>query len=168
MPNRDTFDCPPIGDLVKRYLRESEVSIDPFARNKRWATYTNDLNPETNAEYHLDALEFLKMLSKKKIRADLAIFDPPYSLRQLQEIYENIGRKISGRESRRFYGDVRNAIDKLIIPNGIVISFGWNSIGMGKTRSYKIIEILLVCHGRAHNDTICTIDRKLSGGESFL
>lgn len=47
MPNPDTFDCKPLGQIVVRYL--SGVSIDPFARNKRIATYTNDLNPGTAA-----------------------------------------------------------------------------------------------------------------------
>lgn len=27
MPSADTFDVPPIGDFVKRYLRQSKVSI---------------------------------------------------------------------------------------------------------------------------------------------
>lgn len=62
MPSADTFDIAPIGDLVKRYLSQSKISIDPFARNKRWATYTNDLNPITDAEYHMMASDFLKML----------------------------------------------------------------------------------------------------------
>lgn len=47
MPTADTFDCLPIGGFVKRYLDQSTVSIDPFARNKLWATHTNDLNTET-------------------------------------------------------------------------------------------------------------------------
>lgn len=160
MPNSNTFDCPPIGELVKRYLKNSSVSIDPFSRNKKWATYTNDLNETTAAEYHMDALDFLKMLAGKGITADLVIFDPPYSYHQMMEVYEGVGRKISGRESQRFYGDIRDAIDKLVSPNGYVISCGWNSIGMGKTRNYQIQEILMVCHGRAHNDTIITVDWK--------
>jgi len=45
---------------------------------------------------------------------------------------------------------------------GFAISFGWNSIGMGKTHGFEIIEILLVCHGGAHNDTIVTVDRKVT------
>jgi len=40
-----------------------------------------------------------------------------------------------------------------------VISFGWNSGGIGKTNGFEILEILLVAHG-AHNDTICTVERK--------
>lgn len=79
MPYSDTFDIEPIGNLVKRYLTNSKCSVDPFARNKQWATYTNDLNPDTIAEFHLDAYDFLVMLKNKRINPDLILFDPPYS-----------------------------------------------------------------------------------------
>lgn len=49
MPNHDTFSVKPIGEFVRRYLDASKVSVDPFARNKQWATYTNDLDPNTSA-----------------------------------------------------------------------------------------------------------------------
>lgn len=62
MPNADTFSVKPIGEFVQRYLATSRVSVDPFARNKRWATHTNDLNPATEAEHHMDAEAFLVML----------------------------------------------------------------------------------------------------------
>ena len=91
MPNKNTFDITPIGKLVKRYLRVSSVSIDPFARNKEWATFTNDLNTDTKAEYHLDVYDFLLLMKKKKICPDLIIFDPPYSPRQVKECYDSIG-----------------------------------------------------------------------------
>jgi hypothetical protein len=42
-----------IGGFVKKYLIKVKVSVDPFARNNRWATYTNDLNPDTAAQTHL-------------------------------------------------------------------------------------------------------------------
>ncbi len=45
--------------------------------------------------------------------------------------------------------------------DGIVISFGWNTNGIGKTKGFEIIEILMVAHGGSHNDTICTVERKL-------
>ena len=43
---------------------------------------------------------------------------------------------------------------------GIVLSCGWNSMGIGKTRGFEIIEILLVAHGGAKNDTIVTVEVK--------
>jgi len=164
MISKDTFDIPPIGDFVKRYLRDSEISIDPFARNKRWATYTNDLNPETTAEYHLEAREFLDMLIERRIKADLVILDPPYSQAQVSRSYQKVGREYKpfGDDNNAvLYREVRDRVDKLLCVNGIALSFGWNSNGFGINRKYKIEEILLVAHGGAHNDTICLAERKL-------
>ena len=45
--------------------------------------------------------------------------------------------------------------------NGIVIHFGWHSNGFGKMRGFKIIEIMLIAHGRKHNDTIITVEKKI-------
>lgn len=39
-------------------------------------------------------------------------------------------------------------------------SFGWNSAGMGISRGFDLIELLTVCHGAAHNDTICVAERR--------
>ena len=47
---------------------------------------------------------------------------------------------------------VKSYLSKLEVtaPGGIVLSFGWNSVGMGLNRGYELIEILLCCHGGAH------------------
>ncbi len=164
MPSADTFDCEPIKGFVQKYLLGSKVSIDPFSRNKRWAKYTNDLNPETAADSHLDAEAFLTMLAGKGVKSDLVIFDPPYSPRQISECYKSIGLEVEMKETQSalLYQRVRDAIAKLCAPGAIVLSFGWNSVGMGKRHGFEQIEILLVCHGGAHNDTICVSERKIA------
>jgi len=166
MPNLDTFSVKPIGDFVKKYLKENIISVDPFARDKDWFTYTNDLNPNTKAQYHLDAEEFCKVLQDKglKGKVDLGIMDSPYSPRQISECYKQIGKKVAmeDTQSSLLYKRVRDALDPLIKENGIVLSFGWNTVGMGIKRGYEIIEIKLVCHGGAHNDTICMAEIKNS------
>lgn len=161
MPNGDTFDVPIIADFVKKYLRISKVSVDPFSRNKRWATHTNDLNPTTSAEHHLDAEDFLINLKKEKKFVDMVILDPPYSPRQIQECYASFGKKCSMEDTQnaRLMSNVRKGADAILQHNGIVLSFGWNSVGMGA--GYETEEIMLVCHGSAHNDTICMAERKI-------
>jgi hypothetical protein len=161
MPNCETFNVPCIAQFVKWYLSKSKVSIDPFSRNKRWATYTNDLDPNTAAESHLDAEEFLIGL-RGHVVADLVLLDPPYSPRQISECYKNIGKEvgIADTQSSVLYSRVRSAIYPLICEGGVVLSFGWNSVGMGK--GWEIEQILMVCHGGAHNDTICIAERKLT------
>ncbi len=163
MPNKDTFSVKPIGDFVKKYLKESKISVDPFARNRDWFTFSNDLNPETSAQYHLDAEAFLIMLYEKGVKCDLFIMDAPYSPRQISECYKGIGKKVSmeDTQSSLLYKRVRDAAMKILLPEAKVLSFGWNSVGMGKKRGFEIEEILLVAHGGAHNDTICLAEKRI-------
>lgn len=167
MPNKNTFDIPPIRALVKSYLAKSKVSIDPFARNKRWATYTNDLNPDTAADNHLDVLEFLRLLETQNVKVDLVLFDPPYSARQIKECYEGIGLAMP-YERTLGWGNERATIDRILSVNGAVVSCGWSSVGMGSQRGYSIEEILLVSHGKVHNDTIVMVERKLQSDQTNL
>lgn len=44
--------------------------------------------------------------------------------------------------------------------DGVVITCGWNSSGIGKVNGFRIVEILLVPHGGWHNDTIITVEKK--------
>jgi hypothetical protein len=60
-----------------------------------------------------------------------------------------------------FWGNLKKEIARKMKKNGIVISFGWNSNGIGKTLNFEQLEILLVAHGGIHNDTICVVERKL-------
>lgn len=162
MPNRDTFSVPPIGEFVRRYLSESHLSVDPFARNTQLATETNDLNPETCAKYHMDAEEFLLAMALCGKRFDLAIFDPPYSPRQISECYKSMGKEVGTKETQNaaLYARVKNALIGVLTDDAVVLSFGWNSSGMGIKHGFEQIEILLCCHGGGHNDTICTAERK--------
>lgn len=164
MPSADTFSVKPIGEFVQRYLKDSHSSIDPFARNREWFTHTNDLNPDTKAKYHMDAEEFCKTIHGYGFTPNLGIFDPPYSPRQISECYKSIGLKVGMEETQnaRLYKRVRDAMDILIPVGGTVLSFGWQSAGMGLKRGYEILEIMLVAHGGGHNDTICMAERKLS------
>jgi len=165
MPSHDTFSIFPIGAFVQRYLKGSKRSVDPFARNNRHATFTNDINPNTAAEHHMDAVAFLEHLSSQGHDGtiDLAILDPPYSPRQITECYKEIGVKVSmtDTQSAVLYQKVRHALFPLLTPTATVLSFGWNSVGMGSGMGFEPLEYLLVAHGGAHNDTICVAERRV-------
>jgi len=168
MPNSDTFDVAPIGGFVKKYLMRASVSIDPFSRNKRWATYTNDLNPNTAADSHVDAEEFLAGLVEREIRANLIIIDPPYSPRQVKECYDSIGLPMKQTDALLGYTRKRlkARIAQLVPVGGVVLNFGWNTVGMGG--GWEIEEILLVCHGSDHNDTICMAERRIEEAQQKM
>lgn len=160
MPSCETFTVAPIGEFVQRYLAQSAISVDPFARDNEWATYTNDINPNTGAMFHLDAESFLERMASMGIKADLAILDPPYSPRQVSEAYRSAGLTVGMADTQNaaLYSRVRAALMPVLTPGAIVLSFGWNSAGMGK--GWRPMEILLVAHGGAHNDTICLAETR--------
>ncbi len=171
MPNSSTFRIPPIRDFVQKYIDKADTIIDPFHGDNPFVNdieYTNDLNPKFPTRSNLKAIEFLCDLENDGIRADLGLFDPPYSLRQTKECYDGIGVEMVQEETTNGYWKrERILLSELIRPGGIVLSFGWNSIGMGIDNGFEPIEILLVCHGGAHNDTICKAERKIPQQELF-
>lgn len=114
----------------------------------------------------MDAESYLHMMAEKHAGSiDLAIMDPPYSPRQISELYKEIGLTCGMKDTQSavLYQRVRNALVPLLTPNAIVLSFGWSSNGMGKKHGFEIIEIMLCAHGGAHNDTICLAERRSHG-----
>lgn len=166
-PTKDTFRCPPIGAFVRRYLKESTISVDCFARNNAWCTFTNDLNPNTLAEYHLDVRDFLQHLIERKVVADIVIFDPPFSPTQYGQYLNEFGRKMTFLDGQRTQGwsKEKALVDKLLGVGGVYLQFGWGSHGMNSSgfSGYAIEEILLCCHGPGTPDTICMAERKVDG-----
>lgn len=163
MPNKHTFLIKPIKELLVRYVGDGKDWVDPFAGYYSPAELTNDLNPSTPTKYHMEAKDFCKILigDWKGV-----LFDPPYSLRQLKECYENIGGQMTKEDSQMFPQNIKELLNKHIPPGSYAITFGWNSQGFGKKLGFEIIEILLVAHGRSHNDTIVTVERKVDNNLS--
>lgn len=163
MPSKDTFSVRPIGDFVRKYLAKSTVSVDPFSRNNSWTTHTNDINPSTSAQHHMDAVAFMQMLASQGAKADLVILDPPYSPRQISECYKESGLPVGMADTQNaaLYSRVKAAAAGIVADNAIVLSFGWNSAGMGQKHGFEPIEYMLCSHGGAHNDTICVAERKV-------
>lgn len=146
----------------KKLIEEEKTQgfwIDPYANTNKIADITNDLNPEYNTDYHLDALDFLKMFADCSV--DGILWDPPYSPRQIAECYKNVGIKTTNKTTQsRFWSIQKKEISRIIKPNGKIITFGWNSGGIGKKYGFEIERILLVPHGDWNNDTICVVEKK--------
>jgi predicted methyltransferase len=160
MPNSNTFDIRCIKAFIERYNDSNLISIDPFANKNRIAKITNDIDPSMDTTYHLDAHEFLKQFEDKSI--DIVLFDPPYSPRQISECYKKLGLSVNMQTTQSsFWSKLKDEISRIVKPGGIVLSFGWNSGGVGKKRGFEMLEIMLVAHGGQHNDTICTAEIKL-------
>lgn len=159
MPNKNTFEIAPIRALLAEEVDPSNLWIDPFANRNKWASITNDLNPEYDTDFHIDALDFLKMFEDDSV--DGVLYDPPYSTRQVSECYKGVGVNVTQESTRSsFWSNQKKEISRIVKPGGKVISFGWNSGGIGSNHGFEITRILLVPHGGWHNDTICTVEVK--------
>ena len=99
MPNSKTFNIKPIKSIINKYAHG--IIIDPFANNSKIATITNDLNPEYDTDYHMDATDFLKIFSNGSI--DTVLYDPPYSPRQVSECYKNLGKTVNTQTTQASY-----------------------------------------------------------------
>jgi hypothetical protein len=147
MPNKHTFDIKPIAELIEHWRPGGgAVSVDPFANKNRIADICNDIDPQHDCEHQMDALDFLKTLGTDS--TDFLLFDPPYSPRQVSECYKALGRTVNMQTTQSsFWGNLKKEISRVVIPHGQVISFGWNSGGIGKSNGFQIEEVLLVAHG---------------------
>lgn len=154
MPSPATFSIPPISALLDRWLAHAAVVVDPFCGDSVRGTVRNNLRN--------GGKEASVWLSTLSLTADAVLFDPPYSPRQISEVYKSVGLSVGmeGTQNGRLYKAVKDELDRLLRPGGIAICCGWNSCGFGITRGYTLLEILLVAHGGAHNDTIVTVERK--------
>lgn len=137
------------------------VIVDPFANGSTKGNLTNDLDPDQPTDYHMDATEFLKMLGDDT--ADVVLYDPPYSPRQVSECYRKLGCTVDMKTTQASYwAEQKREIARVLKPGGTVITCAWNSGGIGQKYGMEKVEILLVAHGGWHNDTIVTVERKVA------
>lgn len=159
MPNKNTFLIKPIKELLEEEVNSDVLSLDPYANQARIAKITNDLNPEFDTDYHMDALDFLKMFDNESV--DLVLLDWPYSARQVSECYKGFGYKVTKETTQSsFYSRPKKEVARILKHGGKVICFGWNSNGVGKTLGFEMTRMLLVPHGGNHYDTIVTVEIK--------
>jgi hypothetical protein len=150
--HRYTFSIAP----MRKWVEENSVgrTLNLFAGNTKLDIdeIRNDMNKEMPADYHLDAVEFLRTWDGRKFRTIL--LDPPYSYRKSMEMYK--GMKCSP------FRLLKDNIHNVLLPNGIVITFGYHSVVMGTNRGFVVEKICLFSHGGAIHDTIASIERLIT------
>jgi 23S rRNA G2069 N7-methylase RlmK/C1962 C5-methylase RlmI len=109
----------------------------------------NDLDPQMPADYHLDALAFLRLWDGPPFQTIL--LDPPYAFRKSMELYN--GMICSP------FRQLKDEIPRCLLPGGSVITFGYHSNVMGKNRRFILERLALFSQGGAIHDTIATVER---------
>ena len=158
MPSIWTFQMKSVKNILERYMLSGEDWVDSFAGQNSPANIRNDIEVENRtADFHMDALEFLK--SRPDNYCSGSLFDPPYSVEQCLRRYTPKHGGTAGRAE--YWAKCKDEIKRVVQLGGYNISFGWDSTGIGKKRGFEIVEILLICHGACHNDTIVTVEKRI-------
>ena len=139
MPSHLTFSIKPFKDLIELELGLNYTDPFPYP-------------------FKQDAIDYLKTIPDNSIQN--LVFDPPYSQRQLKEKYHSNGLSFDHPMNASYWSKCKLEISRVIKHTGKVISFGWNSGGIGKKYGFNITKIVLVAHGGQHNDTIATVEVK--------
>ena len=148
--HRYTFSVKPIRNWVECNCEGPVLNL--FAGNTLLAVdeTRNDLNLEMPANFHLDALEFLRTWTGPRFQTIL--LDPPYAYRKSMELYRGIVCSP--------FRQLKDAIGGCIRPKGIVITFGYHSVSMGSARGYHLVKLAVFSHGGAIHDTIASFERR--------
>lgn len=156
--NKYTFKSPKIKTWVESHCYNKRV-LNLFAGQSilnNCIEVRNDSDQSMIADYHLDALDFVKQWSEKPF--DVVVLDPPYSYRKSMELY-------NGNKASKFK-QLKDHLPGIIIKTGEIITFGYQSVSMGAVRGFEQKEILLMSHGGAIHDTIAVLEQRTHGVSS--
>lgn len=147
-PNKWTFRQPKLKLWTEDWCQGKVLNLFAGQVKMNCDEFRIDISDEFNPDLVMDAYDFIKTTNMK---FDTIIFDPPYNLRKSREKYDG---KYIGSLTK-----IKNILKRVLNPNGRIIHFGYDSVGMGKGRGFEKIGICLVCHNGDHNDTICLVER---------
>ena len=158
-PTGNSFDTNDLTDLIKGFngvVVVDEAYID-FSSKQSLISLINDNNnliitQTMSKAYGMAGIRLGMGFSNQKIINYLNKIKPPYNINVLTE-------RIALKELNNI-DEIKKNIDLVLKKDSKVISFGWNSNGIGKENGFMQIEILIVAHGGNHNDTICVVENK--------
>lgn len=145
---RYTFEAPKIREWVEDRATGKVLNLFAGRTKLNLDEFRVDLREDMVADWYGDALEFV---TTTDLKFDTIILDPPYGLRKSMTKYN--GATVSN------YKLITSNLPRLMNKDAHTISFGYSSVGMGKSNGYEKIEVMLMCHGGAQHDTIAVIDK---------
>lgn len=129
-----------VGKVLNLFAGKIKLNCDEYR-----VDICNDYLPDVV----MDAQKFVETTSMK---FDTCVFDPPYNWRKSREKYGD--NKYIGNEKK-----LKDSLIRVLNPNAVVISLGYDSVGMSRSRGFEKFSWCLVCHSGNHHDTICIAER---------
>ena len=149
-PARYTFEQPKLKAWCESKCKGLVLNLFAGKIELKVSEYRVDISNEFSPDVVMDAQVFVETTGMK---FDTVVFDPPYNWRKSREKYGD-GRYI-GNEKK-----LKDALPRIINCGGNVISFGYDSVAMSRSRGFEKFALCLVCHSGNHHDTICVAETK--------
>jgi hypothetical protein len=150
-PKKFTFQQPKLKKWTEKWCKGKVLNLFAGETMLLADEYRVDSNKDMKADWYGDAFEFVRDTDMK---FDTIILDPPYNLRKSREAYK--GHYMSS------FMKIKNELNRILNDGGRIITFGYDSVGMGKKKGFEKIAICLVCHSGDHNDTLCLVEEKVN------
>ena len=145
-PKRYTFEQPKLKLWVEQHCHGTVLNLFAGKVKLNVNEIRNDMDINMEADYHADAHQLVEDFIRCQRKFDTIVLDPPYSLRKSREKYE--GRIIG------CFTKIKNVIGQILSPNGRIITLGYSSTGMSRSRGFKKIALCIVCHNGDHDNTV--------------
>ncbi len=153
MPSSATSSMKPVAELLD-YYGAGLNWCDPFSGDDTRCQFRND--------YKHSKMDSFDWADSVPAELDGVFIDPPYSPRQVAEHYRDWrDGKPSQVDTQNIYARAYGAFASKIKPGGYLITAGWHSNGFGNKNEFKLLEVVLIAHGGAHNDTILTVEKRM-------
>jgi len=150
-PKRYTFQQPKLKEWTEKWCKGKVLNLFAGITKLNVDEFRVDMDKNVPADWYGDAFEFVKTTD---LKFDTIVLDPPYNLRKSREKY---GSRYIGSFTK-----IKNELSRILNDGGLIIHYGYDSVGMSKSRGFEKIAICLVCHNGDHNDTICLVERKVN------
>ncbi|MCK5610504.1 hypothetical protein KAR91_52005 [Candidatus Pacearchaeota archaeon] len=149
-PKKWTFEQPKLKAWVEAWCLDPVLNLFAGKVKLNASEFRVDSSSEFFPDACIDAQLFADHCGNM---FNTIILDPPYNLRKSREKYE--GRYI-GKLAK-----IKNSIVKLIPYGGRVISLGYDTVGMSKSRGFRKLAVCIICHSGDHNDTLGLVEERI-------
>lgn len=153
-PKKYTFQQPKLREWTEQQCKGKVLNLFAGTTKLNVDEVRVDIDKNVPADYYMEAFEFVNFAKEQGMKFDTIILDPPYNLRKSREKYG--GRYIGS------FTKIKNALLPLMNEGCIVIHYGYDTVGMSKSRGFEKIGVCVVCHNGDHNDTLCVVEKLIA------
>ncbi len=157
-PRSYTFEQPKLKSWIESWCKGKVLNLFGGKVRLNCDEVSNDIDTNMPTDYHMDVIEFVEKW--KGDNFNTVVLDPPYNWRKAKEKY---GNRMIGQ-----YPQLKTKLLSIISRDARVISLGYDTVGMSKSRGFEKIAICVVCHGGDHHDTLCLVEDRIKAKLSLF